>query len=302
MRYSDLSIHLSFAVLSLTLVSACGGGSESTTEPTVTPTSLPIITTSPTPSTTPTPTPSPTTVLDCGDISGTVVNNNLDANAKAYFLCKHNETRSRVALGTYTSNVGGNLPVATNMIRLQWDTNLEHVAQNYANQCIWDHNPDRQNQYNALSPTDINGDAMTTMESVGENLAYYGQSNATQATMERAIYGYDGWEDEGLNYSFGALQVNDYCADEPCGHFTQLIWANTYKVGCAVSFCAAGTVSAFPSTLLVCNYASAGNVVPQYPYETGSSSDDVCNTANSGQTVCANGLTQSSEYDDGLHF
>ncbi len=302
MRHIASFLRFTSVLLSLALLSACGGESDSGESPTNTPS--PSSSPSPTPSTSPTASPGPaaTTVLNCGDISGSVVNDNLDADAKAYLLCKHNETRSRIALGTYVSNVGGTLPVATDMIRLQWDTKLEQVAQNYADQCVWAHNPNRETQYNALSPTDINGDPISTTESVGENLAYYGQSNATSATMERAVYGYDGWEDEGLNYSYGALQVNDYCADEPCGHFTQLIWANTYKVGCAVNFCEAGTVSSLPATLLVCNYASTGNYVTQYPYETGSMESDVCSTADNGQTVCMNGLTQSPNYDGGLAF
>lgn len=227
----------------------------------------------------------------------------MDANAKAYLLCKHNETRSRVALGTYeNTNIGGTLPVATDMIRFQWDEKLEQVAQNYANLCVWEHNPNRTSQYNALSPTDIDGNAISGTESVGENLAYYGQSNATAATMEMAMVGYNGWEDEGLNYSYGALQVNDYCAEAPCGHYTQLIWANSYKVGCAVNFCDAGTVSIYPAAYLVCNYASAGNYIGQNPYESGSVAEDVCSTADSGQSVCRNGLTQSPNYDDGLSF
>lgn len=286
-----------------TPTTTAGPGPTVTPEPSPTTSPEPTVTVTPTPTSTPSPSPTPDafTVLDCGSSSGNVANNNLDANAKAYILCKHNETRSRVALGTYTSNVSGELPVATDMIRLQWDAKLEQVAQNYANQCVWAHNSDRRSQYNALSPTDINGDPISD-ESVGENLAYVGQSNATSASMQHTVSGYNGWEDEGFHYSYGALQVNDFCAEEPCGHFTQLIWGNSYKVGCAVNFCEAATVSQFPSTLLVCNYASAGNYVTQYPYESGSVATDACTNSDTGQTVCRNGLTESPDYENGLSF
>ena len=258
----------------------------------------PIPGTTPTPTSTPTPAPNVTetpqnsrlTVLDCGEISGDIVNNELNAEAKEYILCKHNQTRSQSALGAF-QGTAGLLPVATNMQRLQWDNKLEEVAQNYANQCIWGHNSSRTSQYNALSPTDALGQAIIGNESVGENLAFFASSNLTSATLQFAVNGYDAWEEEGEGYSFGALNVSDFCGVAACGHFTQIIWATTYKVGCAVNFCETGTVSRFPATYLVCNYASAGNFVSREPYNTASSSTDVCSNAISGQTVCQNGLT-----------
>ncbi|MBX2848691.1 MAG: CAP domain-containing protein [Acidiferrobacterales bacterium] len=303
------------------ILSGCGGGSSDTDPPsggvsatpsptpvseaTPTPTPTPTVEATPTPGASPAPTPSPVVspepmaVLDCGEISGGIINNNLNDEAKAYFLCKHNQSRSEVALGAFSGS-NGNLPAATNMKRLQWSDKLAQVSQNWADQCVWQHNGNRQTEYNALSPTNIDGDPIAGNESVGENLAFFASSALTSATIGFAVDGYDAWIDEGHAYSFGELNVNDFCSDPTCGHFTQAIWADTYKVGCAVNFCQAGSVSSLPATYLVCNYASAGNYIGREPYESSDSINDVCSTADTGQTVCANGLTESASYQSGL--
>lgn len=44
-----------------------------------------------------------------------------------------------------------------------------------------------------------------------------------------------------------------------CGHYTQLIWKNTKKVGCAVAYCG-------DQQIWVCNYDPAGNYSGEKPY------------------------------------
>ena len=324
---------LSLTLMVLTMLAGCGGGqaptsaptqeatqeaaqeptSEPTTqpganptdEPTSIPTSIPTSVPTSTPSVTPSPEPTvepeteKTTQLDCGVDNGRITSNHLDDTAKAYILCKHNETRSQIALGNFPG-LYANFDVATDMKRLQWDTNLEQVAQTYANQCEWQHNPNRQAEYNLLSPTDIHNNPINGTESVGENLAYWGSSNITSASWEFTLNGYDAWVEEGNHYAIGDYYVNDFCDTDACGHFTQVVWANTYKVGCAVNYCGAGTLASIGATYLVCNYASAGNYVSERPYETGDIIEEVCSTADNGQTVCRNGLTASSGYAPGI--
>jgi uncharacterized protein YkwD len=45
-----------------------------------------------------------------------------------------------------------------------------------------------------------------------------------------------------------------------CGHYTQLIWEKTKKVGCAVAVCTGG------GEIWVCNYDPPGNYIGQKPY------------------------------------
>jgi len=57
--------------------------------------------------------------------------------------------------------------------------------------------------------------------------------------------------------------VSNTCNAPPgktCGHYTQMVWADTREVGCAKAVCEDS------SQVWVCNYAPAGNVVGQRPY------------------------------------
>uniref|UniRef100_A0A8C6RNX8 SCP domain-containing protein n=1 Tax=Nannospalax galili TaxID=1026970 RepID=A0A8C6RNX8_NANGA len=59
-----------------------------------------------------------------------------------------------------------------------------------------------------------------------------------------------------------------------CGHYTQVVWADSYKVGCAVQFCPRDGAH------FICNYGPAGNY-PTWPYERGAvcsdcPKDDMC--------------------------
>ena len=261
-------------------------------EPTPTPIGTPVATPSPSPSPTPVPTATPISsdsqsVLDCGPRRGSLVNGKLDQEAKDYLLCKHNETRSKTALNEM-QGAAGLLPAAGNMARLVWDNELEQVAQDYADQCVWGHNSNRTAEYSALNPTDIHGNPVSGRVSVGENIAAGGSFNPS---VVEAFNGYDNWEAEVADYSFGALNVSDFCGDV-CGHFTQIVWAKTFKVGCAASACPSGTVfDRFASTYLVCNYSQSGNFLRQEPYISVDSAANVCSQSEAGQTECSNGLT-----------
>ena len=240
-----------------------------------------------------------TTVLTCGSPNGGIVDGALNDEAKEYLLCLHNQTRSVTALGDF-AGLYGDFDIATDMKRLFWDEKLEQVAQGWVNQCEWMHNPDRSAQYNALSPSDIHGDPINGGATIGENLAYKGWSNQSELSFQFAIDGYLAWEDEGHFYSIGDFNVSDFCDTTACGHFTQLIWADTFKVGCAVNLCPSETLANIPTTYLACNYASAGNYISQRPYQTGMLVNEVCSDADAGQSVCKNGLTQANDYTKGL--
>jgi pathogenesis-related protein 1 len=52
-----------------------------------------------------------------------------------------------------------------------------------------------------------------------------------------------------------------------CGHYTQVVWRHTRRVGCAVASCTGGSpFRANDWTLVVCNYDPPGNVVGERPY------------------------------------
>lgn len=125
---------------------------------------------------------------------------------------------------------------------LTWDPLLAAIAQEWADQCessnglLLDHNPNRSNTYDG---------------SVGENIA---------ATSAPTLSGPDAvglWMSEKADYNHETGACSGVC-----GHYTQVIWRDTLRVGCATVACDG---LRYPRNV-VCNYAPAGNVIGQRPY------------------------------------
>ncbi len=84
----------------------------------------------------------------------------------------------------------------------------------------------------------------------GENLfmgtaGYYGVADAVKA-----------WASEKEYYYGQALDPSNW---HDSGHYTQMVWRNTKRIGCAKSECNGYTI-------VVCNYDPPGNVLGQKPY------------------------------------
>jgi uncharacterized protein YkwD len=107
--------------------------------------------------------------------------------------------------------------------RLQWDSELARYAEQHAKRCVFKHS---------------GGD-------YGENLAA-GYPTATAAIAA--------WYSEVAFYSYQKPRFSS-----ATGHFTQLVWRSTQKIGCASVACNGrqGTQGDY----LVCEYSPAGNVV-----------------------------------------
>ncbi|XP_062595872.1 GLIPR1-like protein 1 [Saccostrea cucullata] len=145
-------------------------------------------------------------------------------------------------------------PSAANMKEMKWDDSLANIAQSWVSQCIFGHNP---------SPTG------SRFSNVGENV--YVASFTPSAS---SVVSY--WASESSDYSYS----NNYCFGR-CGHYTQVVWADSEYLGCAENPNCSG------KTLVVCNYGPAGNFNNQRPYISGPS----CSQCPSGYT-CNNGLCQ----------
>ena len=114
---------------------------------------------------------------------------------------------------------------------LRWSASLAQTAQDWADYLIATnalfHSPD--NRY-------------------GENL--YAISGGTTSPSEVVSY----WAQEATGYDVR----RDTCSGV-CGHYTQLVWANTREVGCAVAMDTRREV-------WVCEYSPPGNIVGYRPY------------------------------------
>jgi hypothetical protein len=164
----------------------------------------------------------------------------------------HNEIRSDVASGLV-----GNEPTAVDMVKLDWDDDLAQVAQGWVARCISSHNPNRTAEYGALA----GGSTY-----VGENLAAYITNGAPPNVIAFAL---GTWFDEHADYAYGPF---DSSTLNTSGHYTQLVWADTHRVGCGFASCpgsAFGYPNSFTAYYFGCDYARGGNFVGSYPYEAG---------------------------------
>jgi hypothetical protein len=150
----------------------------------------------------------------------------------------HNQARAAVS------------PPAASMPQISWDSETEDFAIAYAQKCLggglMNHNPTR------YLP---NGDYL------GENIwATTGKFSVNDNSLTDAVSGsVSSWVDEKPDYDYASNQCINGAM---CGHYTQVVWANTAKVGCAVVSCPNLT---FGSTIL-CNYRIGGNWVGSKPY------------------------------------
>ncbi len=122
---------------------------------------------------------------------------------------------------------------------LQWSEELAGYAQAWANRlgsngCRLEHRPDE-----------------------GEWKQIYGENISAGSPGSRSIDdALKGWESEKSRYR-GEPISNDNFAD--VGHYTQMVWRNTTRLGCGKATCRT-------KTIIVCNYDPAGNMLGQKPW------------------------------------
>nr|XP_012606469.1 glioma pathogenesis-related protein 1 isoform X2 [Microcebus murinus] len=139
-------------------------------------------------------------------------------------------------------------PTASDMLYMTWDPALAQIAKAWAKHCQFAHNGQLKPPYK-LHPK---------FTSLGENLW---TGSLSIFSVSSAI---KNWFDEVRNYDFKTRKCNNVC-----GHYTQIVWANSYKVGCAVQFCpGVSGISLSNAAHFICNYGPAGNY-PTWPYKKG---------------------------------
>jgi uncharacterized protein YkwD len=123
---------------------------------------------------------------------------------------------------------------------LIWDPSIAATAAAYAAKCKFEH---------------------SGAAGLGENLAAYAPGGS-----EKANAPVDDWESEVADYDYAS---NSCAAGKECGHYTQLVWKSSKRLGCAVQSCSINTPFGpkFPNwDLWVCNYSPPGNYAGQKPY------------------------------------
>lgn len=107
---------------------------------------------------------------------------------------------------------------------LKWDCKLAAMAQEWANRSVFEH---RDTPY-------------------GENIFVGATPNPTMNSMV------DMWLGEKV---FWTNKTGTCAAGKVCGHYTQIVWKTTAKVGCGINRNATGKWK----VMFVCNYDPSGN-------------------------------------------
>ncbi|XP_073298349.1 pathogenesis-related protein PR-1-like [Primulina huaijiensis] len=117
---------------------------------------------------------------------------------------------------------------------LQWDWNVARYAEWYAYQrqvdCALEHS---HGPY-------------------GENIFW---GSGVEWTPDQAA---QSWVDEAREYDYWS---NSCVYGQQCGHYTQIVWRNTRRLGCARVVCYGGR-----GVFMTCNYDPPGNYIGQRPY------------------------------------
>ncbi|CAI9730330.1 uncharacterized protein LOC115217114 isoform X4 [Octopus vulgaris] len=117
-------------------------------------------------------------------------------------------------------------PAACDMLKLSWDEDLEYVAQKWADNCYFEHEP----AFRRIIPGKFD---------VGQNLGLR-HSNWSHVIGS--------WNAENRSFTYNG--TNDF---RKTGHYTQVVWASTATVGCGYTACTN------IGRLYVCNYGPGGN-------------------------------------------
>nr|XP_029501253.1 peptidase inhibitor 16-like [Oncorhynchus nerka] len=124
----------------------------------------------------------------------------------------------------------------------------------------------------------------------GENLFVSNEPLDLNMTMEK-------WFLEHLDYDYN----NNSCQeDRMCGHYTQMVWADSHSVGCAAHRCDTIEGLSFDKVnFLVCNYYPTGKFKDEKPYEEGEwCSKCPDNVPRCDQNLCVPDAPEPSEEPD----
>ncbi|XP_059702877.1 glioma pathogenesis-related protein 1-like [Haemorhous mexicanus] len=170
----------------------------------------------------------------------------------------HNTLRSKVD------------PPASNMLYMSWDPDLAKTAKAWAKKCLFKHNIHLKER----------GKVHPRFATAGENIW---TGTISVFTVKAALAS---WFHEVESYDYDSNKCT-----KVCGHYTQVVWATSYKVGCAVHYCPTMQyINIRNAAHFICNYGPPGNF-PVRPYKTGTPCSEC------GGEQCTMSMCQNPERD-----
>ncbi|GAB6028802.1 hypothetical protein CHUAL_004613 [Chamberlinius hualienensis] len=181
--------------------------------------------------------------------------NTFTANDRASILKTHNDLRSRVANGQQSGQ-----PKASNMRELFTVT---------YSMLMFTHRNGITNWQRLPSDGPINANLDMTPNRNTAKLGYVGQNVAiTQSSRSSNKVDFSqsiqNWYSEVTN--FNSRNIRPFVFNSGTGHYTQVVWAETDRIGCGYAYYLVGS---WYSKLYVCNYGVGGNIQSGSMYEVG---------------------------------
>ncbi|XP_014890228.1 cysteine-rich venom protein isoform X2 [Poecilia latipinna] len=155
-------------------------------------------------------------------------------------VCPENTTVQAEIVNVHNAFRRAVEPAAADMLMMTYSLELAASAQAWVDKCTLSHGP--------ASTRLLDG------YELGENL-FYTSSPSSWTTVLTA------WHSEKSHY----LYPNGSTNRRPIGHYTQVVWNSSYKVGCGFALC--------PNNIYFygCHYFRAGNFKRWPPYKVGTS-------------------------------
>lgn len=196
-----------------------------------------------------------------------------DKKTKNFIVKQHNDYRRQVAQGKLT-----NFPQAGDMKALKWNPDLATLAQNWANQCIFEH----ESRVNRTLPK--------LEVTIGQNL-FKQFSNSSQFILQKRSHidrfsffqkAMDLWFEEYKNFTIEE-QLNPYKPKPKTGHFSAMIWAQTDQIGCGMT--EMSNKEKF-EIIIACDYGPGGNIEGQPVYQNATPCS-LCSNDNCTDGLCS---------------
>ncbi|KAK7886005.1 hypothetical protein WMY93_025626 [Mugilogobius chulae] len=154
-------------------------------------------------------------------------------------------------------------PPAQDMLQMDWDDKLVPSIQAWVDGCVFTHGKPSTRMLDGYE--------------LGENL-FKSSSPVSWTSVVTA------WHNEVNNFEYPTSSTNG----KPIGHYTQVIWNSSYKIGCAMAKC--------PNDIYFfgCRYYRAGNFRGWKPYTKGESCGMCPN--NCVNKLCTNPCPYKNDY------
>uniref|UniRef100_A0AAQ4RIU0 ShKT domain-containing protein n=1 Tax=Gasterosteus aculeatus aculeatus TaxID=481459 RepID=A0AAQ4RIU0_GASAC len=154
-------------------------------------------------------------------------------------------------------------PTASDMLLMSYSEEVAASAQAWADNCVLAHGEPSTRMLNGYE--------------LGENLFYSSSPYPWTAVV-------NAWHSEVANY----LYPNGSTNAKTVGHYTQVVWNSSYKVGCGMTLCPNGIY------FYACHYYRAGNFRTWPPYKVGPSCASCPN--NCEDKLCTNPCPYINKY------